>query len=151
MREAEVGEHFGVDFAENADGLAAHGEGGDPAVDERRMLDRRVLGLPAQLAQQRVDHAASRGVAAFAADFDERQPALFGRARFGRIVELDDVVDFKQPLRHRPAAIFAQRFEQAAHEMRAHDVVRFQLRIRDFRVALGRRPSAAARIDTPRS
>ena len=37
-------------------------------------------------------------------------------------------------MRHRPAAVFAERFEQAAHEMRPDDVVCFQFRIGDLRV-----------------
>ncbi len=78
------------------------------------------------------------GVAAFFADFDEGHAAFFGGASFSLCVEIGDVVDFKQPLRHWAAAIFAERFEQAAHEVRADDVVRFQLRVGDLRILLGR-------------
>ena len=47
-------------------------------------VDRRVLGCPAELAEQGIDHAAGGGVAALAADLDERHAAFFGGAGFGR-------------------------------------------------------------------
>ncbi len=144
--EAEVGEDFRVDFAEDADGLAVDGECGGAAGDEGGVVDGCVLDLPAEFAKEGVDGAAGGGVAAFAADFDEGEVAFFGGAGFGRVVEIDDVIDFEEPDGHGAAAVFAESFEQAAHQVRADDVVSFEFRVGDLRIPTGSGHSQALEL-----
>ncbi len=59
------------------------------------LVDRFVFGLPAEFAEEGVDGAASGGVAAFAADFDEGDAAFFARAGDRFVIEVGDVVDFE--------------------------------------------------------
>src|SRR5262249_46683490 len=126
--QAEVGEDLRVDLRDDADRLVCHCHHCCAAGDETRITpEATVFGLPTKLSHQRIAGAADSGITAFGAGFGESDDAKLAGAGFGLVIESDRVVDFKKPLRHWPATILTQCFEQARYELIADEVIGFQL------------------------